>query len=80
MSTLKSTSLGIVSCPLILLLLFSLSAAAVMTVFLSTDQICGPSKGGCSHFCNVIGGIGVCTCPQGLVLSQDKRTCVGKNL
>ena len=48
--------------------------------FFAADQICGPGNGGCSHFCNVIGGIGVCTCPQGLALSQDKRTCVGKNI
>ncbi|XP_067678701.1 low-density lipoprotein receptor-related protein 4-like [Haliotis asinina] len=45
-------------------------------------RLCGDNNGGCSHFClpkaydPSISELFVCDCPNGLVLSSDRKTCV----
>ena len=36
---------------------------------------CGVNRGGCSHGCEDLTGEVECTCPRGLALRQDQKTC-----
>jgi len=46
------------------------------TLFLVEKDFCAEAN--CSDGCNVVNHKAVCSCPQGLKLSKDSITCVGK--
>lgn len=47
-----------------------------LMLFLSVPEKCLQGNGGCSHQCAVIPSKGVvCSCPTGLHLGSDNRTC-----
>ena len=49
----------------------------ICTILPLDKDECLVSGGGCSHGCQNNEGSFLCTCPAGLELGQDARTCIG---
>ena len=49
-----------------------------MILFLSDINECSISNGGCSHSCHNSAGSFTCSCPSGLELDPEKRSCRGE--
>lgn len=54
-------------------------AKIFLSIYLDVDE-CLQKNGGCSHIC--VNDIGTyhCECPEDMLLSEDRKTCKGKNL
>lgn len=56
-------------------LVFNWAKQLIMPYNLFTDE-CSLNNGGCSNHCSVVPGRGiVCSCPEGLQLNKDNKTC-----
>lgn len=51
----------------------------IFVLYFSDENECSVNNGGCEHSCSNTIGSFHCKCPPGFTLSQDHRTCEGKN-
>lgn len=51
----------------------------LICLFFSVSTPCNVNNGGCSHLCLLNSNGYVCTCPTGIALKEDNKTCENGN-